>query len=377
MSKFLQSCATNESELRQGPKDAFLKLAPEKETAMPPLLVKSLAQIKDRYAFRAVSIIEHVSNKKADSEGVTSQSNTLTFRLIDSANDTLSLEDVGLDATTADEIKSLMKKPFGLFLVTGPTGSGKTTTLNAALNLPNPISLWIQTCENPVEFPHALRMQYPGSEGLSESESWAKLMKGLLRNAPNIALVGEVRDRESIEKALDLASTGHLVVATMHTNSAVGCIDRMRDLGIKNDKIVSTVRGIFAQRLVRKLCKHCRIPATDREEIFDTINSKGFKAVTESHVNNFNINKMPLPSIYTRSESGCFNCSYTGFRGRLPVHELLLINKEVGALIEKDETIKKIESTGIPVERRMLAVGFKKVLHGETCIVELLATTDV
>jgi len=276
---------------------------------------KDFPEIIDRYSFR----VQMTCYAEAMPEFV-----SVAIRILDQQSEVSDFKQLGIDDETAKSLENFAHTSHGLFLVCGATGSGKTSTLYAWLNLIDPIDRWVQSIENPVEYSKGLWMQYQiPKNGLSERSNevdGAKLIfKSLLRNAPDVILAGEVRDAEITEIVIDLANTGHLAATTFHTNNAALSISRLKNFGLDMTTLASILLGIFAQRLVRVLCPQCKLP-DNSEEVKDALNKpwlsqfegKAFKA----------------------SSTGCPHCDYKGYRGRRMVYELLQITPEIREMIE-------------------------------------------
>jgi len=246
----------------------------------------------------------------------TTHGENLVVRILSMRGDVLPLDQCGFWPEQVTQIEQLMRAPDGLVLVTGPTGSGKTTTLYAGLRMINALERNIMTVEDPVEYHVPLVRQVRLNERAGMTFSTA--VKGFLRQDPDVMLVGEVRDTETASMAIRAAQTGHLVPASLHTNDAVGAISRLRDLEVPDYLLSASLRGVIAQRLLRKLCTVCREPTEGPR----------FRAV------------------------GCPQCNQTGYRSRQAVGEVLLIDDEVRILIDQKEG----ESA---IRRNVLARGFK------------------
>jgi type IV pilus assembly protein PilB len=248
----------------------------------------------------------------------TTHGENLVVRILSMRGDVLPLDQCGFWPEQVNQIEQLMCAPDGLVLVTGPTGSGKTTTLYAGLRMINALERNIMTVEDPVEYHVPLVRQVRLNE--RAGMSFASAVKGFLRQDPDVMLVGEVRDAETASMAIRAAQTGHLVPASLHTNDAVGAISRMRDLEVPDYLISASLRGVIAQRLLRKLCTVCRQPTEGSR----------YQAV------------------------GCTSCNQTGYRSRLAVGEVLIIDDEVRLLIDQ----KAGESA---IRRSVVARGFKSM----------------
>src|SRR5204863_128014 len=224
---------------------------------------------------------------------------SIVMRLLDKKGGLLGLEEMGFHSADYKRFKSLIKRPNGIILVTGPTGSGKTTTLYAALKELNRPDVKIITAENPVEYNLAGINQAQVKAGIGMT--FQRILRAMLRQAPNIILVGEIRDKETAEIAIQAALTGHLVFSTLHTNDAPGALTRLIDMGVKPFLVASSVQAIMAQRLVRILCPHCKEKYTDPDPAM--LAALGLK------VEDAKGRTLCRPV-------GCDKCKNTGFRGR-------------------------------------------------------------
>lgn len=229
----------------------------------------------------------------------TTHGENLVVRILSLRGDVLPLDQCGFWPEQVEQIERLMRAPDGLVLATGPTGSGKTTTLYSGLRLINALERNIMTVEDPVEYhmPLVRQVRLNDRAGMS----FASAVKGFLRQDPDVMLVGEIRDSDTATMAVRAAQTGHLVPATLHTNDAVGAIGRLRDLGVPSYLLSASLRGVIAQRLLRRLCMHCRAP----------LDGQRFKAM------------------------GCERCNGTGYRSRLAVGEVLVIDDSLRTLIDE------------------------------------------
>lgn len=285
--------------------------------------------------------------------GVHGESIVLRILRPDSAN--VGIQQLGFEEDDYEKFLQIIKKPNGIFLVTGPTGSGKTTTLYSALQELNRPDKKIITAEDPVEyvFPGMNQCQVRDDIGLS----FSKILRSMLRQAPNIILVGEIRDLEVGEIAIQAALTGHLVFSTLHTNDAASALTRLIDLGIKPFLVASSIQAIMAQRLIRRLCPDCRKPDTDPDK-------------SMLRVCGFTPEMLEGKTIY--KPNGCSHCSNTGFRGRQGIFELLTMNTELRELAFNRAGIAEIRraarATGM---NTLLRDGQRKILGGITSLAEL------
>ncbi len=280
----------------------------------------------------------------------------VVIRVLDKKNSTLSLSDLGLSPRDSDLLRSMILKPNGMVLVTGPTGSGKTSTLYAALQEINTLDRDIATLEDPVEYmlPYIRQTQVNEEIGLT----FAKGLRSLVRQDPDVIMVGEIRDRKSAEIAIRSALTGHLVFSTLHTNDAVGAIARLLDMGVEPFLITSSLVGVMAQRLVRKICPRCKEPYN--------LPAKTLKSM--------NINLNGDQQIF--HGKGCLQCENVGYKGRAAVFEILEVNEEIKKAVldcASFEHIKKLaKENGM---RSLREDAFAKALDGVTTLEEVIRVT--
>ena len=274
----------------------------------------------------------------------------IVLRILDKADSLLTLEQIGMKDELLQEFKDSLKNLNGIILVTGPTGSGKTTSLYAGLNLLNDSSRNIITVEDPVEY---------AIDGVSQTQvntkvgmTFGKGLRAILRQDPDIIMVGEIRDFETAEIAIQASLTGHLVLSSVHTNNASSAITRMKDMGIESYLLASTVKGILAQRLVRKLCVACK------EE---------YKSTTDVH-------GIPLDSKLFRPK-GCSVCNETGYTGRIGVFEFLSINDKLKEAINNDSSEESISNIAFKNQNNLVQSGVELVTKGLTSVDELMRVT--
>ena len=298
----------------------------------------------------------------------------VVMRLLDKSNLQLDMTKLGFEEKALKDFKDAIEKPWGMVLVTGPTGSGKTTTLYSALSELNQISDNISTAEDPVEFNLAGINQVQMHEAIGLN--FASALRSFLRQDPDIIMVGEIRDFETAEIAVKAALTGHLVLSTLHTNDAAGAIPRLIDLGIRPITIAPAINIIMAQRLVRKLCQKCRekrkISAPDLELIKGAF--KNFPKTIAS------LASPPLwrsgPKLSENTEiyypKSCQFCNMTGYKGRIGIFEAFLIDDEIEKLILSSPSMSDIKKTAIRKGMvTLLQDGYMKVLEGVTSIEEV------
>lgn len=327
---------TKADDLRMRPKEAIVEFTDEDR--------EKHSDLATRFNFRL---------ELTESRGVRSA----VIRILDKNSAATDLDKLGFDEDTYKAINRTSKTATGFFLVTGPTGSGKTTTLYAILKSIDAVERSVQSLENPVEYEHGLWMQFePRKDSNNEGEELNEWLKALLRNAPDVILVGEVRDRSVANVCLNAANTGHLVFATLHTNDAVMAVARLKSLDIDLDVLASVLLGILAQRLLRLLCKDCKVPDTS-EDTRELLNEPYLGKVLGAQF---------------RCGDGCANCDYTGYRGRRMIYELLQMAPKVREALEKGDPPSVIAMHGMPLERTMWASGLRLVAQGITSADELM-----
>jgi type IV pilus assembly protein PilB len=282
---------------------------------------------------------------------------TCVMRILDRSNIQVGIRDLGFGEDDYRRFQSIIKRPNGIFLVTGPTGSGKTTTLYAALNELNRPDRKIITAEDPVEYylPGVNQVEVKHQIGLD----FSRIIRAMLRQAPNIILVGEIRDRETAEIAVQASLTGHLVFSTLHTNDAPSAITRLVDIGVQPFLVASSVIAIMAQRLVRVVCPKCKAP--------DQPSSSEIKA------SDFSPEQLKTAT-FMRGR-GCGHCNHTGYRGRLGIFEMMRLNSAIREMTFKREPTQTIRrQSRLLGMRTLLEDGLQKALKGITTLEEVLST---
>ncbi|WP_288688374.1 type II secretion system ATPase GspE, partial [uncultured Acinetobacter sp.] len=281
----------------------------------------------------------------------------VVMRLLDKQAGRLNMTHLGLMQHDYDRLKQLVHRPHGIILVTGPTGSGKTTTLYAALSDLNDGSKNILTAEDPIEYQ---------LEGIGQTQvntkvdmTFARALKAMLRQDPDVVMVGEIRDLETAEIAVQASLTGHLVLSTLHTNTAIGAVTRLKDMGIEPFLLSSSLIGVVAQRLVRTLCSHC---ATwhDADE---------FEQSLFANIEHAEQIQVPQPK-------GCEQCSHTGFMGRTAIYEIVPIDEHTRRLIHSNAAEFELENHVRANAGSIRDDGLRKVLAGKTTIEEVLRVTN-
>lgn len=280
----------------------------------------------------------------------------IVLRLLDLSTGVKSVDTLGFSDGNAEAFRDMISKPYGILLITGPTGSGKSTTLYSALSQLNTENANIITIEDPVEY------QLEGVNQVHVNPAigltFAAGLRSILRQDPNIVMVGEIRDTETAEIAVRASLTGHLVLSTLHTNDAISTISRLRDMGVEPYLIASSLLGVVAQRLVRKICPDCKEEhkPTEQEAIM--------------------LRRHSLPAEVIYRGRGCGNCNNTGYRGRISIHEVLKINDRMRQLITDSASIEELRAAGR--EQGMVQLmedGFIKVSKGITTLQEVMRET--
>jgi general secretion pathway protein E len=285
---------------------------------------------------------------------------SVVMRVLDRESVQLSLEDMGFSLDTLQRFNQLLTHPHGILLVTGPTGSGKTTTLYAALAKIDASKLKIITVEDPVEYQleGINQIQVHAQIGLT----FAHALRSILRQDPDIIMIGEMRDTETAQIAVQSALTGHLVLSTLHTNTAAGALTRLEDMGIPRYLLTSTINGVLAQRLVRRLCPHCKT-ADDIEPAL--LQSSGLARF------------MPAGQTQVYSAQGCAQCSHTGYRGRVAIHELLVLDSAIHkAILEGADATTLHQTARTQGMLTLYEDGLRKVASGITSLDEVLRVTQ-
>jgi type II secretory ATPase GspE/PulE/Tfp pilus assembly ATPase PilB-like protein/CheY-like chemotaxis protein len=281
----------------------------------------------------------------------------VVIRVLNQKATTLALNSLGLADDEEKAIRSLLGYKEGIILVTGPTGSGKTTTLYSALRAVQGTGVNIVTVEDPVEYKlgeNIVQVQVNEKAGLT----FASALRSILRQDPDVVLVGEIRDKETAQIALQASLTGHLVLSTLHTNDAANTVTRLVDIGMEAYKIAPALRGIVAQRLMRRLCKNCSQESTE--------------PVPER------LARFVPPGVTLYQAVGCAECSMTGYRGRFSIVEVLTMNPELERRIAAGATAEKIaEAARAAGMRSLFGSGLRHVLAGESTFEELARVTDV
>lgn len=277
----------------------------------------------------------------------------VVMRILDKQAGKLDLRQLGLADETRGRLSKLIQKPHGILLVTGPTGSGKTTTLYAILSAINDAKRNILTVEDPIEYDLDGIGQTPVNTKVDMT--FAKGLRAILRQDPDVVMVGEIRDSETAQIAVQASLTGHLVLSTLHTNSAVGAITRLQDMGVEPFLLSSTLLGVISQRLVRNLCSECRAPLQ----------------LNEAEYEDYGLDS----SIELFQSEGCPVCLQTGYRGRSGIYELIEVDDKISTMIHDSESQAKIERYCRTKSPSIRDDGMRKVELAATTIDEVLRVT--
>ena len=314
----------------------------------------------------------------------------VVMRILDESNDAVSLESLGYWGKSLEIVNQALTEPNGVVLITGPTGSGKSTSLFSILNILNTPDVNISTIEDPVEYkiPGVNQTQTNAKAGMT----FASGLRALLRQDPNIIMVGEIRDGETANLGIQAALTGHLVFSTLHTNNAATTLPRLLDMGIEPFLIASTIRAVVGQRLVRRLCMNCREnrPSTteDVEEIKRTfhLGETGLPVIhaLEEIAKRQNVggdtglstSDTSITTVWKASLKGCDECNHTGYKGRIGIYEVLGNSQAIQKLIISNATSSQIQTQSIAEGMvTMQTDGLIKALRGQTTIEEVLRVT--
>jgi type IV pilus assembly protein PilB len=323
--------------------------------------VMSNMNIAERRLPQDGRIVKQIGEQQVDlrvSSLPTAYGESVVLRVLDRSNVNLSLDVLGLPPHVEAYTSATIKKPNGIFIVTGPTGAGKTTTLYAALKEINTIETKLLTAEDPVEYDIDGIIQVPVNEGIGLT--FARLLRSFLRQDPDKILVGEIRDLETAQIAIQASLTGHLVLSTLHTNDASGAITRLVDMGTEPFLVAASLEGVLAQRLVRTICKDCRTPYEPNEMI---LNQLGLSAHELGEKNFF-------------TGRGCDTCGDSGLRGRRGLFELLDVTDPIRELITDRAPTVVIKQKAIEMGMTTLREdGLRNIYDGITTIEEVLKYT--
>ncbi len=281
----------------------------------------------------------------------------IVLRILDKQAAQLDLSLLGMPDYILKIMRGMIAQPHGIILVTGPTGSGKTTSLYAMLTELNEVSRNILTIEDPIEY------DLPGigqtQVNTKVQMTFAKGLRAILRQDPDVVMIGEIRDLETAEIAVQASLTGHLVLSTLHTNSALGALTRLNDMGVESFLLSSSLVGLIAQRLVRRLCPHCKAPhhlRPDERELMGLTPDMDTSKVCEP--------------------KGCEECNFLGYRGRSGIYELIPVDETLQGMIHRNDSLQTIEKYLRPAVPTIRGDGFKRVLAGDTSLAEILRVTS-
>ena len=328
-----------------------------------------------------------------------SEGEKVVMRILNESTKAATLEELGYWGHNLDAVNHAMVQPHGMILVTGPTGSGKSTSLFSTLSILNRPSVNISTIEDPIEYKitGANQTQVNPKAGMT----FAAGLRALLRQDPNIIMVGEIRDTETADLAVQAALTGHLVFATLHTNNAATCLPRLLDMGIEPFLIASTVRVVVGQRLVRRLCMNCReiyepndaerkqidhIFGTDKKEVMNHVHELEQQALAggigksddkkDAALSELSTTPSNISRLFKAHDGGCNQCNSTGYKGRVGIYEVLSNSSGIQDLIVKNTTSDVIQDKAIDEGMVTMQLdGFIKALRGQTSIEEILRVT--
>jgi type IV pilus assembly protein PilB len=316
----------------------------------------------------------------------------VVMRILNESTKAATLEELGFWGIAKETIEHAIVQPHGMVLVTGPTGSGKSTTLFSVLSILNSPNVNISTVEDPVEYriPGVNQTQVNPIAGMTFTNG----LRALLRQDPNIIMVGEIRDGETAELGVQAALTGHLVFSTLHTNNAATCLPRLLDMGIEPFLIASTVRAVVGQRLVRRLCANCRESYSptelelkplartfglDKAETVARIHALEVQAQTGNigkAVKDLGSTESKIQTLWKAHPEGCTACNHTGYKGRIGIYEVLHNSENIQSLIVANSTSEKLQTAAISEGMLTMQLdGLVKALRGETTIEEILRVT--
>ncbi|MBC7880422.1 MAG: Flp pilus assembly complex ATPase component TadA [Anaerolineae bacterium] len=298
----------------------------------------------------------------------------IVLRLLDNSSTKLGLDKLITDKNTLDTVREMVNRPYGLILVTGPTGSGKTTTLYSALAERNEPGINITTAEDPIEYtlPGITQVQVIREKGMD----FARILRAFLRQDPDIMLVGETRDLETAKTSVEAALTGHLVLTTLHTNDAAGAIARLSEMGVEPFMISSSLIGVLAQRLMRKVCQECKIPHTPSPE---RLRQFGLVSAREDEVVFFKANTITPQQVEERRKNNepiCSTCGGVGYKGRIGVYEVMRLSENLRGLINREASTELIRETAVEEGMStLLTYSIQLVRQGMTSLEEVERVT--
>ena len=356
----------DEFKIRYRVDGALYEMAPPPKHLALPIIsrvkVMSALNIAERRLPQDGRIQLNIGGKQIDlrvSTLPTQFGESVVLRVLDRSVVNLEMESLGMPPEIFDRTKEVIKVPNGIFIVTGPTGSGKTTTLYSCLKRINTIDLKLLTAEDPVEYDIEGIMQVPINEAIGLT--FARALRSFLRQDPDIIMVGEMRDLETAQISIQASLTGHLVFTTLHTNDSPGAVTRMINMGVEPFLISSTLQAVLAQRLVRSACKKCKVAYEPSETVLTQL------GLTKEDT-------AGRPFYYGK---GCMECNETGYRGRKGLFELLLITEPIRELVNMRAPAGVIRARALELGMRTLREdGIRSILDGETTVEEVLKYTD-
>ncbi|MCK5374321.1 MAG: Flp pilus assembly complex ATPase component TadA [Alphaproteobacteria bacterium] len=326
------------------------------------LKIMSEMNIADKFSPQDGRFHLNIGGREADfrvSSLPTMHGENIVLRVLDKSESIMPMEALGFSEENLKKLKIATSKPEGIIIVTGPTGSGKSTSLYSILNEINDVEVNIQTLEDPVEYSLPMIRQTHVREGILE---FADGIKALLRQDPDIIFIGEIRDSVTADMALKAAMTGHQVYTSLHTNDSFGALPRLLDLGLKPGMLAGAIIAVFAQRLARRLCKNCREEYTPDNEECKILG----------------IDPASPPRIYKAKEGGCSVCNNTGYKGRIALVEILLFDEELDELVARNESKAEIKTLAMKKNfKNMKDDGILKVLEGMTDISAISKVVDI
>ncbi|MBD2325881.1 GspE/PulE family protein [Alkalinema sp. FACHB-956] len=383
------------SDIHIEPQEEFLRVRFRKDgvlqEAFEPLPKKIIPAVTAR--FKIISQLD-IAERRAPQDGrirriydgrkIDFRVNTLpskhgekvVLRILDNSATQLGLDKLIQDPESLQIVQEMVRRPFGLILVTGPTGSGKTTTLYSALAERNEPGVNISTAEDPIEYSLAglTQVQVIREKGMD----FAAILRAFLRQDPDVILVGETRDRETAKTAIEAALTGHLVLTTLHTNDAAGAIARLDEMGVEPFMVSGALLGVVAQRLVRRVCDECRIPYTPSQEELARF---GFTSSQDTHMTLYKANTLTPQEIQEAKASGnlCPKCGGVGYKGRCGVYEVMRVTERLQILINEGAPTEQIKEVAVEEGMQtLLAYSLNLVRQGSTTLdeVERVTFTD-
>ncbi len=323
--------------------------------------VMSNMNIAERRIPQDGRIMTSVNGKPVDmrvSSLPTQHGESVVLRVLDRSSVNLDLEQLGMPGPLFDYITETINKPNGIFIVTGPTGAGKTTTLYACLRRINTIDAKLLTAEDPVEYELDGVMQVPINDAVGLT--FARALRAFLRQDPDRIMVGEMRDKETAQIAIQASLTGHLVLSTLHTNDAAGAVTRLVDMGVEPFLVAATLEGVLAQRLLRTVCKNCRVAYEPSLSI----------------LNQLNLSQSDIGGKQFYTGNGCEKCGGSGYKGRKGLYELLHVNDPIRDLITQRAPTLVLKQKAIELGMATLREdGLRNIYDGETTIEEVLKYT--